>query len=185
MKKCLFYVLVMVSVTLSVTCVDFVAYAFDPEIEAVIKKAYELTAKGDRVGVLNCCHTEIAQYKGSFDTGYSPGRSGSLGELPNLAMGVESGEEKLSINNLKIEVIKEEGERAIAVAKYHAIQEYKSSLSWEQGKPKKDEWDAEDYIILKKQKGKWKLRRLEDRAGHFISVDLQQQLASDPYGGVK
>jgi hypothetical protein len=159
MKKKLFYAVIFVCI------LSAISYAFDPEIEAVIKKAYQLALKGDPQGVMSCCHTEVAEFKGSFDTGYSPGRSASLGELSNFAAGVQSGEEKLSFTNLKIEVIREEGEKATATVKYHVVHEYKSSLSWQEGKPVKEEWEA------------------EDKSGHFFP--LEQQNSNDPYGGVE
>jgi hypothetical protein len=157
--------------------------AADPGIEAVLRKAYECVLKGDRAGVLACCHPEIRQFKGSFDSGYSQGRSGSLGELPMLAMGVTDGE-KLTFKNLSIEVVREEGERAIAWVRYQAISERPSSLEMTKGETVRDQWDAQDYVILKKHQGQWRLRRLEDRAGHWLDVSLQEQ-SSDPFGGVK
>ncbi len=157
--------------------------AADPAIESVLRKAYELVLKGDRVGVLACCHPEIRQFKGSFDTGYSPGRSGSLGELPMLAMGV-SGGDQVKFSNLKIEVVKVEGDKAIAWVRYHALNEYPSTLESSKGQMTRYEWDAQDYVILKKYNGEWRMRRLEDRAGHWLEVSQQQQ-TGDPWGGVK
>lgn len=144
----------------------------DPAIGALIRKAYDAAAKGDRETVVRCSHPEIGKFKGSFDTGYSPGRSGSLGELANWAVGVQGGD-KVQITNLRVEVVKQEADRAIAWVKYHAVE---SPLAIGQ-------WDAKDYVILKKHTGEWRLRRMEDRAGHYFP--LEQQDHSDPWGGVQ
>src|SRR5512145_279623 len=87
----------------------------DPAIEAVIRKAYNAVLVGDNATVLGCCHPELSKFKGSFDSGYSPGRAGSLGELSNWAANVKGGD-KLAISNLRVEVVRQEGERAIAWA---------------------------------------------------------------------
>jgi len=158
-------------------------FAADPEIEKIIRKAYECAVTGDMEGVTKCSHPEIAKYRGTFDTGYSPGRSGSLGELFAFAIGVDDGSEKVTVTNLKVEVVKIEGEKAIAWATYHIVDDYESQLESSKGEWQKDEWDAKDYIILKKHKGEWRLRRLEDRAGHFLDVELQNPI--NEWGGVE
>lgn len=157
--------------------------AADPAIEKVIRKAYELVLKGDTPGFLSTCHPEVSKFKGSFDTGYSPGRSASLGELMMLSMGVKDGE-TFQVRDLKVEVVRVEGDRAIAWVKYHALTSRPSSLEMTKGEIVRDEWDARDYVVLKKHAGEWRLRRLEDRAGHFFPLE-QQKPGGDPFGGVK
>lgn len=159
--------------------------AADPAIEATLRRAYDQVLKGSSAGFAACCHPEIRKYMGSFDErgGYTSGRSASLGELWNLA-GMVADKETVRITNLKFEVVKVEGDKAIAWARYHAFTERPNSLEMAKGQRVKDEWDAKDYIILKKHNGEWRLRRLEDRAGHFLDLESQGP-KHDPWGGVQ
>ena len=175
-------ILLIAGFLLCFTVLALSAPAGDPAIESVVRKAYDFVLKGDMNGFTSCCHPEIGQYRGTFDTGYNPGRSGGLGELMMLAMGVREGE-TFKIAHLKVEVVRVDGDRAIARAKYRAVTRRPSSLEMTKGQVINDEWDAQDYLILKKHKGSWRLRRLEDRAGHFFPLDMQPK-SEDPFGGV-
>ena len=157
-------------------------FAFDPGIENIISKAYNCAVTGDVQCIVQCSHPEISKFKGTFDTGYSAGRSGSLAELWSFAMGVTDKSEKVTITDMKIEIVKVEGEKAIAWAKYHIVEESESQLESTKGQWTKEAWDAQDYIILKKYNSEWRLRRLEERAEHFSAFEKP---TLDEWGGVE
>ncbi len=165
---------------------DRSGFAADPAaVEAVIRKAYQATVAGDVQGVLACCHPELGKLEGTFDGeagGYSAGRSASLGELSNLALGVQGAADKVTITDLTVEVVKVEGERAIAWARYHIVHEYESQVEATKGQRLTEAWDATDYVVLKKHDGEWRLRRLEERAEHYSQFPKPQL---DEWGGVE
>jgi len=135
--------------------------ALADDLENFIRQVYDSASGGDRDIIPKYFHPEIEKAGGKSIKSSAKDGIGDLGRLDGWAMLVKNGEIKWTISGLRIKIVKRDAGSAEAETEYKSTME---TVLTRDGKNNAETWTGRDYLFLKKNNGKWYLRRMEDRS---------------------